>query len=67
MYQNRKNFLRLRKFVPQLITISDAGVDDVRREIHAHICRSRLIDVAAHEGKSGVQQGNCRSPATEFL
>jgi thymidylate kinase len=58
MHRNRQNFLRLREFVPQLITISDAGVDDVRREIQAHIRQLRLINVAAHEVKNAVGAEN---------
>jgi thymidylate kinase len=44
MFQNRKNFLRLRELAPQLIVISAAQAEDVSREIHFHIRRSRLLE-----------------------
>jgi thymidylate kinase len=43
MQQNRRNFLQLREFVPHLIVIPDATVERVKREIHVHISRSRLV------------------------
>jgi thymidylate kinase len=48
LYENRRNFLSLRELVPQLIVISDAAVEEVRKEIQLHVRRSRLAKITAH-------------------
>jgi thymidylate kinase len=68
MRENRKNFLRLRKYVPQLITITDAEAEDVKTQIYSHICRSRLLNATRKNKKTEVarktsvvmQQSSCR-------
>jgi thymidylate kinase len=68
MYENRRNFLRLRKLAPQVIIISDGDADDVRTQIRSHICRSRLFNAAAgaerietaRETSVVLQQTSCR-------
>jgi thymidylate kinase len=68
MHENRQNFLRLCKLVPQLITISDGAAEDVKTQIHSHICQSRLLNLAVGrkrtedaQGTSVVlQQSSCR-------
>jgi thymidylate kinase len=69
MYENRRNFLRLRKLAPQLITISDGHAEDVKTQIHSHICRSRLVLNNFASGKKTevteetsvvLQQSSCR-------
>jgi thymidylate kinase len=68
MYENRRNFLRLRKLAPELIIISDGQAEDVKTEIQSHICRSRLLNTAASREKTEVvgetsvvlQQSSCR-------
>jgi thymidylate kinase len=53
MHQNRRNFLSLQEVVPQLITISEAELEDVRSEIRLHVYRSPLVKkIAAHEGQT---------------
>ena len=39
MYKNRRSFLRLREFNPQLIVIPGAGEEEVRNEIEMHLRR----------------------------
>ncbi|MGA1988072.1 MAG: thymidylate kinase [Candidatus Sulfotelmatobacter sp.] len=67
VHQNRQNFLRLRELVPQLIVISDAGVEDVKSEISSHIRRSRLVQNPSSQEKTGTpvsavvgQKTSCR-------
>ena len=61
MHQNRKNFLHLRELVPQLIVISDAGVEDVTNEIHIHLARSRIVaGPSSEEEAEGTQQAVVR-------
>ncbi len=67
MYQNRRAFLRLREFFPQVITISGADVEGVKSEISMHILRSRLTRVlnkslagATAEGAVVRPQNSCR-------
>jgi thymidylate kinase len=57
MYENRKNFLRLRKLVPQLITISDGEAEDVKTQIQSHICQSRLLTLAVGRKRTEVAVG----------
>jgi thymidylate kinase len=54
VHRNRRTFLRLREFVPQLIVIPDASEEDVRSEIHSHISRSRLVEGTLTEEKTEV-------------
>lgn len=54
MRNNRRNFLRLRELVPELVTIADAELEDVRGEIHFHVCRSNLLSRASHRGSAEV-------------
>lgn len=42
IYENRRAFLQLQEFCPQLIRVQGAAVDDVREEIHAHLRQSGL-------------------------
>ena len=42
MHQNRQNFLGLREFVPQLITIPDAAAEHIRSTINLYVGRSRI-------------------------
>jgi thymidylate kinase len=67
MHRNRRNFLCLQKLAPRLITISEGKTEKVRSEIYFHISRSRLAAGVSHGGKTQVDVGDCRSPATEFL
>ncbi|MGA3087891.1 MAG: thymidylate kinase [Terriglobales bacterium] len=52
VHRNRWEFLRLRELVPQLIIIPSATAEDVANQIHIEICRSRLLEGAALEGKT---------------
>ena len=68
MYQNRRAFLRLREFYPQLITISGAGVEDVKSKISMHVLQSRLAKgkneskaEATAEGAVVRPQNSCRA------
>jgi thymidylate kinase len=54
LYENRQNFLHLRKLVPQLIIIPDGDAEDVRAEISNHICRSRLANLELSRGKTEI-------------
>jgi thymidylate kinase len=56
MYENRRNFLRLRTLVPQLITISDGEEEDVKTQIQSHICSSRLFNRVVGGGKTEVSE-----------
>ncbi len=47
MHQNRENFLRLQEIVPELIIVSEAGLEDVTNEILTHICHSRLVQTSS--------------------
>jgi thymidylate kinase len=67
MYQNRRNFLRLRELASELITIPEAPAEDVSIEIRRHIYRSRIAKLAragkadAVAGSAVVQRKNsCR-------
>jgi thymidylate kinase len=67
VHENRRTFLRLCKFVPQLITISDGAPEDVKSHIQSHIWRSRLFTRSAGrertelvEETSLVRQQSCR-------
>jgi thymidylate kinase len=56
MYKNRRAFLRLREFCPQLIAISGDTVKDATTEIHAHLRRSRLGQVSdVDDSKTGEE------------
>jgi thymidylate kinase len=57
MYENRRNFLRLRKLAPQLITISDGDADDVTTQIQSHICQSRLFHRAVRRERTEAAGG----------
>jgi thymidylate kinase len=67
VHRNRRTFLRLREFVPQLIVISEAREEDVRSEIYSHLSRSRLVEGTLTEEKTEVpvdaavvpQQSSC--------
>jgi thymidylate kinase len=54
VHQNRRTFLRLREYVPQLIVISEGGPEEVRSAIYFHIRQSRLAERATAEGKPEV-------------
>jgi len=54
VHRNRRAFLSLRDFVPQLIVISDASEEDVRSEIHSHLSRLRLVEGTLTEGATEV-------------
>ena len=42
IYKNRRAFLQLREFCPQLITVPGGAIDDVKDEILTHLRQSRL-------------------------
>lgn len=51
VHENRQDFLRLGEVAPQLITIREAGLENVRNEIRGHVSQSRAMS-AARKGKS---------------
>ncbi len=56
--KNRQSFLVLGEIVPQLIVISPAAAEDVRREIDLHVRRTRLVAGTSPEGKTAVTVAN---------
>jgi thymidylate kinase len=54
VHRNRRQFLSLQEFVPQLIVIPDACPEEVTKEIILHIRRSRLAERGPTEGKPEV-------------
>lgn len=50
MHRNRLNFLRLRELDSQLITISEAPMEDVSIEIRRHVHRSRIAKLKRAPG-----------------
>jgi thymidylate kinase len=54
VHRNRRQFLNLQEFVPQLIVIPDASPEDITGEIILHIRRSRLAKRVSTEGKPEV-------------
>lgn len=45
MYKNRRAFLQLREFWPQLIIVSGITVEDIKREISSHLHRTKIAQV----------------------
>jgi thymidylate kinase len=54
VHRNRRQFLNLQEFVPQLIVVPDANPEEIAEEIILHIRRSRLAERVSTEGKTEV-------------
>jgi thymidylate kinase len=62
IYKNRRAFLHLREFCPQLITISGATVEDVKNEIRVHLLRSRFAQMPERrDSEPGSESAVARS------
>lgn len=66
MYKNRRAFLDLRQFSPELIAIPTASIENVEEEILSHINGSRLAKIARRR-KAQMNGEGRSSPAAEFL